>query len=623
MSSSPSNISDLENSSINDEICQKIRTGEYRLLKPTKNSKSLKSAAWETWYWIYDEDEDVINGKIACINCKTVKDYKSTEGTTTLIKHKDKCLNTVGRKSLSALSKNEETTVKSLVKKKVVQFVSQDLRSFRTPSCPGFFALADSLIAVGHRYGPLKAVDILPNRTSISKLVSKDAEEERFNLKMTLTEIQSQGLSITLDLWTEDITKCHYIGMNVHYIIVGVLKEATLCVKELDELSANAENIHIEIINMLTLYEVDINNVIFVTDRGSEIIAALKDVAFRLNCGDHILKNIVDEMFNKISQDNLITTLMTNCRRLIKYVKQSKIQYQLPNGLKNEVQSRWNATLTMLKSIKKAQERNELSQLLAQKGKSFLLTDIDMDLLCELENLLDPFLEATLCMEAKSKATIHYVALYRMKLERHLSENAFDVPEIAEMKNIGLLYMRDKWVLDDIHKKAVFFHPKLKHLNMFRHDKDRLIADIRGELQMINASEEDDSAESHVSPPKRRKQSVSEVQERDSIVDEFFNADFTSRLNDDVQKYLDSPVIVPHGGQIDLCEWWFVNRKFYPTLYKLSLKYLCVPAASATAETKFSLAGFLVNERRSSLNPSVVDDILILKSAFDSKDLLD
>lgn len=133
-------------------------------------------------------------------------------------------------------------------------------------------------------------------------------------------------MSVTLDLWTEDHTKCHYLGMNIHYIENGVLKEETLCVKELDELSANGENIHIEIVNILSMYGIDINNTTYVTDRGGEIRVALRDVADHLNCGAHILKNIVDEMLKRISPNNNIRELLINCRRLVTYIKRSNIQ---------------------------------------------------------------------------------------------------------------------------------------------------------------------------------------------------------------------------------------------------------------------------------------------------------
>lgn len=600
-----------------DEISQSLRSGIYRCIRPSKNGKPLKSAAWNTWHWILNEEEEILVGKIACIHCYTVQNYRSTSGTTNLLAHKDECLNTTKRKSLSSLSNNEIQSIKSSVNESVVQFVAQDIRSFRTPSCPGFLSLANKLISIGHHYGPVKAEDILPHRTTISKLVTKDAEDKRILLKSKILQLQSQGLSVTLDLWTEDITKCHYIGMNVHFITKGVLNEATLFVKELDEMCANADNIHVEIINMLDIYGIDINNIIFVSDRGGEIIAALKDYGDRLNCAAYMLKNIVDEMLKKIGDHNPVKSLLKKCRELVTYTKKSTIQSHLPNALKNEVPSRWNATLFMLNSIKKAQETNDLMEFLESKDKSDLLTSIDNDLLDELVELFNPFLDATLHFETKTNATIHYVALYRIDLAEHLAASLDDSPAISEMKVHGLAYLEEKWILDNVHKKAVFFHPKLKNLNMFQ-DGDSLIEELRREAEIVTVDEEEDEEEEEYRPrPKRRK-----VAPEDRIIDEFCNSNFSNQPLDEVQQYLNSFVIVPKG-KLDLCKYWYENRKLYPVLYKLSLKYLCVPASSATAESKFSLAGFLINEKRILLDPHVVDDLLLLKSMYDNSDLFE
>lgn len=614
----------INNDNEDEEIIRKLRAGEFHFVKPIKNGKSLKSPAWETWNWIVNDKNEIVKGKIGCIHCKTIRTYKSTMGTTTLKKHKDECLNTAARKSLSMLAKNEEMTVKTVLNKKVVRFVAQDIRPFRTTSCAGFHDLAYTLIAIGHRYGPLRAKDVLPGRTTVSKLVTKEADDERFNLMMKLSAIQCQGIAVTLDLWTEDMTKCHYLGMNAHYITGGQLLENTLCVKELDEMSACAANIHIEVVNMLMVYDIDMENVVFVSDRGSEIVAALKDVACRLNCGDHILKNIVDYMFDQISPTNRIRDLLERCRCLVRYVKQSKIQFQLPSTLKNEVKTRWNATLTMFESIKKALEMDVLFEILHAKKRTELITDIDTELLAKLIELLELFQVATLYFEAKRRATIHYVALYRIKLENHLTVKNDDIPEIVQMKHHGLKYLREKWILDDIHKKAVFFHPKLKNSNIFGAETDNIIAEIRMEIQTIdtNTGSDDEQGDDEIPVmlPTRLKPTPKQLQQKDSIVDEFFISDLNVRPNDELQKYLDSPVIVPHDGQIELSEWWFENRKLYPALYKLSLKYLCIPAASATAETKFSLGGLVVIDTRASLNPQSVNDVLVLKSVFDKLD---
>lgn len=320
----------------------------------------------------------------------------------------------------------------------------------------------------------------------------------------------------------------------------------------------------------------------------------------------------VDEMLNKICDQNPVNTLLNNCRALVTRIKRSNIQHYLPNGLRSEVQSRWNATLFMLNSIKNAQESSDLMDFLDAKGESDLLTDIDNDLLEELIDFLEPFYEATLQFEAKTKPTIHYVALYRLKLQEHLAASRQDSFPIAEMKELGLAYMEEKWVVDDIRKKAVFFHPKLKSMNMFTDGKE-LIEQIRKEAAVFAVA--DDTDEEELPPPPKRRRVTGE----DRIIEEFANSNFADAPIDEVQQYLNSYVVVPESGKIDVCQYWFENRELFPALYKLSLKYLCVPASSATAESKFSLAGFLINEKRVLMRPTVVDNILVLKSIFDSE----
>lgn len=148
-------------------------------------------------------------------------------------------------------------------------------------------------------------------------------------------------------------------------------------------------------------------------------------------------------------------------------------------------------------------------------------------------------------------------------------------------------------------------------------DGDRLIEELRGEVEMVTVNEEEEQEEEYRPRPKRRK-----VSPEDRIIDEFSNSNFGDQPLDEVQQYLNSFVIVPEG-KIDLCKYWYENRELFPVLYKLSLKYLCVPGSSATAESKFSLAGFLINEKRILLNPKVVDDLLLLKSMYDNSDLFD
>lgn len=66
-------------------------------------------------------------------------------------------------------------------------------------------------------------------------------------------------------------------------------------------------------------------------------------------------------------------------------------------------------------------------------------------------------------------------------------------------------------------------------------------------------------------------------------------------------------------------EWWKRNRNVLPLLSELARLIFSIPASSAAPESCFSNAGFLINEKRTRLSPSLVEDILV---SHGNKDLL-
>lgn len=57
-----------------------------------------------------------------------------------------------------------------------------------------------------------------------------------------------------------------------------------------------------------------------------------------------------------------------------------------------------------------------------------------------------------------------------------------------------------------------------------------------------------------------------------------------------------------------------VHQKLFPNLFNLACQYFAIPCSSASVERQFSAAGQIINQRRSSLNPSTVNNILFLRS---------
>ena len=57
----------------------------------------------------------------------------------------------------------------------------------------------------------------------------------------------------------------------------------------------------------------------------------------------------------------------------------------------------------------------------------------------------------------------------------------------------------------------------------------------------------------------------------------------------------------------------------FPNLSKLARRIYSIPCTSAAVEREFSVAGQIVNQRRSNLDPTTVNNILFLRSIENNK----
>lgn len=67
----------------------------------------------------------------------------------------------------------------------------------------------------------------------------------------------------------------------------------------------------------------------------------------------------------------------------------------------------------------------------------------------------------------------------------------------------------------------------------------------------------------------------------------------------------------------DIIKWWKDNEEMLPLLTKLARLILAIPASSAAAESNFSSAGFVVSDRRSQIDSSLLQSILVCRNNMD------
>lgn len=77
----------------------------------------------------------------------------------------------------------------------------------------------------------------------------------------------------------------------------------------------------------------------------------------------------------------------------------------------------------------------------------------------------------------------------------------------------------------------------------------------------------------------------------------------------ELRAYMKEPIV-----NMNVCPmtWWRNNQHKYRVLAKLARKYLAIQGTSVASERVFSLAGHIINTKRTSLNETMVNMILCL-----------
>lgn len=315
-----------------EDIAKKIDKNIYT----TETKDASRNNVWNHFFGISAviDDERQVIPYVQCIKCKRVLSYDSMKGGTShLRRHADSCNAGASASSPSIANFFKLTSVSNAAKQKIteqcVQFVCRDIRPFQTVAGDGFMALADALIMIGVKYGQVAASEILPNPTTISRNIEAKYADIKENVVIPelLKYVNVYGGSVTTDMWTEQFTQTSYITLTVHYVNDDwKLVCRTLSTSEFDnDLRHTGVNIRKTIGEILSSFEIDSNKVVFVTDRGSNMLSALKNDT-HLSCCDHMLNTVLTHLFDSKNLDSLpeLSALMTASKDLVRYFKKAE-----------------------------------------------------------------------------------------------------------------------------------------------------------------------------------------------------------------------------------------------------------------------------------------------------------
>ena len=301
------------------------------------------------------------------------------------------------------------------------------------------------------------------DRTTVSKNLSKVASTARTALAPTIKKAAvDNNLCVTSDMWTDNYSHTPYISATAHYIENWNLKSRILFTSEFDgHIRKTGENILTAITKGLQVFDVnqaDMKKIKFITDRGSNMIAAFRRHT-RLDCIAHLISTCLKHTLGKKHSPIPIQELLSSCTALVKLFKQKPVlNSQLQVCLKLMCDTRFNTVYMMLLPIQT--QYHTIYELLQKGGYDVDMVDIiDKALLSSLVAFLKPFYDATNQLEGELAPTIQFVLPIIMRLQNHCAgatdpvmteEDDHDV--MATLRRTCRRLLKEKFKSHTLHK---------------------------------------------------------------------------------------------------------------------------------------------------------------------------
>ncbi|CAF3364514.1 unnamed protein product [Rotaria socialis] len=343
-----------------------------------------------------------------------------------------------------------------------------------------------------------------------------------------------------------------------------------------------------------------------------------------------------------------VLKVLNNCKDVVRYVKL--------NGLNKDIQSnggislcqstrvRWLSIMQLLNSIDRSFK--ETKKVLQEKKKPFL---IDRMIVKRLIILLHPFKHIITVIQKGNEPSLYLVLICVLTLRKSLNsfenlikfhkehnetstekenESDDDQYDLESRESDGIRFFRLRLVellesmftLEPIHFAATFLHPRYRYLRKctsaeinsckaYIRKQIKEIAEQEKIKKMIRnrCAERTTDQNTTGEPPLKKKKRFGQEYESGDLSDEYGEAE------DEVEKYLSmriDPELIVDNPLI----FWKANQKHFPLLSKVARTIHCIPATTAAVEREFSGGGLVMSERRSSINPNNVDNILFLRS---------
>ncbi|XP_030247727.1 zinc finger BED domain-containing protein 1-like [Sparus aurata] len=353
------------------------------------------------------------------------------------------------------------------------------------------------------------------------------------------------------------------------------------------------------------------------------MVAAARLLPFEhVPCTAHSLQRTIAVSLH----DSGFESVLAKCRKIVGHFKHSPSnaqelgEQQVALGQKQEslvqdIATRWNSTLEMVKRIQR--NKSALTTTLAQqKSNIAMLTAQELDKLQKLEDLLEPCRYVTELLGGEQYVSCSVVLPALCHLVRVMEPSDDDPIYVVKFKTVftkDLAKRKDSTNLPWL-KIATALDPRFKDLKCQPKDERSEVWASVSNLVMGERSAQQPSAETtEKQPPKKRRMSVFLLGSSDTDTDE---DDGEESIKQCVDRYKAEPKMDMEGCPL---QWWSKREGAHAWLANIARRYLSTPATTVPCERLFSLSGHIIQKKRAALSPDNVNRLVCLSNWLNVK----
>uniref|UniRef100_A0A8C1D0C7 Uncharacterized protein n=2 Tax=Cyprinus carpio TaxID=7962 RepID=A0A8C1D0C7_CYPCA len=458
----------------------------------------------------------------------------------------------------------------------------------------------------------------MPSRGTIMSKIHTLYDDEKARRMNTLQ--QATHIALTGDHWTS-VSNDNYLGITAHFVDKEwKLHSFALTVSKTEE-RQYAEACADHFLDVAREWKIEDKLSTLGTDSARNMVAAARLLPFEhLPCTAHILQRTVTVSIHGSGFESVLA----KCRKIVGHFKHSPsnahelMEQQVACGQKQEslvqdVTTRWNSTLEMVKRIQR--NKSPLTTTLAQqKSNVAMLTTQELAKLQKLEELLEPCRYVTELLGGEQYISCSVVLPALCHLFKIMESTEDDPAYVVKFKNdftSDLSKRKDSTNLTWL-KIATAIDPRFKDLKCLPKDeRNEVWASLSKLLMAQSPGKQESKKTTDQQPPKKRRISVllvssdSESDEEEESIEQCLN------------RYKAEPKLHMEGCPL---QWWKKREATHARLAPIACKYLSTPATTVPCERLFSLSGHIIQKKRATLSPDNVNRLVCLSNWLNVKE---